>query len=101
MVPSLTQKNLDVVSPGSVLGPDLFAIYSLQLADLIRKHDVPFQFFADDGQRYVMFDPVGPKRVKLTKDKMEELIPDVSQWLLKLNTMVMLIIKIHTKILKK
>ncbi len=39
-------------------------------------------FFADDGQLYIIFDPVGPKGVKLSKDKMEELFADVSQWLL-------------------
>ncbi len=31
---------------------------------------------------YIIFDPVGPNRVKFTKDKIEELIADVSQWLL-------------------
>ncbi len=41
-----------------------------------------FNFFADDGQLYIIFDPVGPNRVKLTQDKIEELIADVSQWLL-------------------
>ncbi len=29
-----------------------------------------------------MLDPVGPNIVKRTKDKIEELIADVSQWLL-------------------
>ncbi len=60
----------------------MFAIYSLPLADLIHKHHVPFHFFADDFQLYIIFDPVGPNRVKGAKDKIRELIADVSQWLL-------------------
>ncbi len=56
------------IPQGPILGLDLFAIYSLPLADLIRKHHVLFHFFADDGKLYIIFDPVAPNRVKLTKD---------------------------------
>ncbi len=38
------------IPQGSALGPDLFVIDSPPLADLIRKHHVPFHFVADDGQ---------------------------------------------------
>ncbi len=56
----------------------MFAIHTLPLADLIRKHHVPFHIFANDGQLYINFDPVRPNGVKLTKDKIEELIADTS-----------------------
>ncbi len=36
------------IPQGSILGPDLFAIYSLPLEYLICKHHVSFHFFAND-----------------------------------------------------
>ncbi len=52
------------IPQGSIFSPDLLVIYSLPFADLIHKHHVPFHFFADDGQLYIIFDPVGSNRVK-------------------------------------
>ena len=42
---------------GSVLGPILFSIYTLELGKLIEKHEIGRQFFADDTQLINSFSP--------------------------------------------
>jgi len=45
------------VSPGSVLGPLLFRLYSRPLEQFIKRHALNYHLFADDARIYLSFDP--------------------------------------------
>ena len=45
------------VPQGSVVGPILFTIYVSPLSDIARQFNVQYNFYADDSQIYVSFDP--------------------------------------------
>ncbi len=43
------------VPQGSVLGPKLFKMYMLALAEIPNHHGIPYHFYADNGQLYIVF----------------------------------------------
>ena len=75
---SSNYKNLDCGVPqGSVLGPILFTVYTLPLGDIIRKHGVPFHLYADDSQKYAIFEM---HDYADTVANMEHLVSDIRTW---------------------
>ena len=67
------------VPQGSVLGPQLFTLYSSPVADIARQHNLGVQLYADDSQLYLAFKILDTTR---TVGIVEDCVEEIRSWMI-------------------
>ena len=64
------------------MGPLLYSLYTAPLADIARRHNLDFHFYADASQLYVVFDPSCAWDTETAECKIEACVLEMYSWLL-------------------
>ena len=70
------------VTPGSVLGPVMFNVYTTPIADKCTNHRVLFYRFADDIQLYFTYNPMISDKLENAKQLLIQCIAEIRAWML-------------------
>lgn len=67
---------------GSVVGPQMFSLYTHPLAKIIERYPrVKFHFYADDSQLYITVDPRNPSDISEALSILSSCIMDIKHWM--------------------
>ncbi len=70
------------VPQGSVLRPTLYLLYTSPLADILRRHNMLFNFYADVTQLYTSFTCNDEHDLSSTAQRIEACLADIRTWML-------------------
>jgi len=71
------------VPQGSVLGPQIFIMYTRPIGVIARKHGVKFHLYADDTQLYATFDVNDEASLTSSLQTLEYCIAEIRSWMAK------------------
>ena len=69
------------VPQGSVLGPLLYLLYTSPLADIIKRYNLEYYFYANDTQLYVAFKTDCLDKMVECKTTIEQCVRDIDNWM--------------------
>ena len=69
------------VPQGSVIGPQVFTLYSHVIGQIIRQHSVLYHIYADDVQLFLTFNPTIPGDAACALFKLTRCIKDLQIWM--------------------